>query len=243
MKLHGVLNFFDEAPSWLAACLASMSKVCDHVVVVDGRYALFDHEMVVSPTDQAETIVETCEGAGLPLTLYRPAAPFFGNEIEKRSLSLRLALASAEPMVDWLLVIDADCYVTEYSDLLKYDLERCVEHCATINAEEHLDPLDPAAPLAVAHTVSLAETWRSPVTLLYRCLPDLRYEGTHYSLSGTVGGEKVWLWGHDRAEQPFDARHALTVRHRNVLRPVRRREQASTYYARRDKLGIEERPR
>lgn len=242
MKIHGVLNWFDESPSWLAACVASLAQVCDHVVAVDGRYSLFQHDMAASPIEQAETIVETAAGAGIPLTLYRPVEPYVGDEVEKRSLSLRLVLAQAEPMKDWLLVCDADCVITQVSPFLRHDLELCEEHAATVEVQEHLDVLNPAAPVAVAHMVSTPETSASGVTLFYRVLPGMRYEGTHYSLSGSVNGQKTWLWGHPNAVQPFDARHALTMRHRNTHRPIRRREQASAYYETRDSLGTEARP-
>lgn len=243
MKLHAVLSYFNESPSWLSACVASAARVCDHLIAVDGRYALYQDEMVVSPVEQCEALVETAAGAGLPLTLHRPAEPFYGNEVEKRNLTLKLAAAMAEPMKDWLLIIDADCLVIEHSPFLRHDLESCPQYAARVAVEETMDPLDEAAPLAIAHMTSLPDSWRSPVTLLFRVLHDMRYEGTHYSLSGNLSnGTKLWLWGHPQAEQPFDATHSLAIRHRNVLRPKYRREQAATYYRQRDKLGIEERP-
>lgn len=242
MRIHGILSYFQESPSWLAACVASMARVCDTVIAVDGRYALFDDDQAASPPDQAEAIVETATGAGLELVLFRPSHPFYGNEIEKRNLTLKLAASVGEPGEDWLLILDADCYITEHSDMLRYDLERTDKPAANVAVEEHMDPHDPDTPMVIADTVSLPESWRSKVTLLYRLLPEMAYEGTHYSVSGRWNGEKVWLWGHPAAVDPFDASHAVVVRHRNILRSKRRREQAAAYYSQRDMLGIEERP-
>lgn len=219
-----------------------MGRVCDHVVAVDGRYALYPEDMAASPPEQAEAIIETAAGAGLPLTLHRPVEPFYGNEVEKRNLSLRLAAVHAEPMQDWLLILDGDCYITDHSDLLHASLERCEQHCANVAVEEHMDANDPRFPVKVANTMSIPSTWRSPVTLLYRMIPDLAYHGTHYSLGGEIDGKRVWLWGHGSAVEPADMRHAIVVRHRNIERPKRRQEQAASYYQKRDHLGLETRP-
>jgi hypothetical protein len=242
MRIIGILSYYNESPSWLAACVASMAGVCDHLVAVDGRYATFPDEAVVSPPEQAEAIVETAAGARLPLTLHRPAAPFFGDEVEKRNLTLKLAAAIGEPMHDWLLVLDADCVIIEHSDFLKEDLERCDEHSAAVGVEERLDPADEHFPMALAADVSIESSWRTPVTLLYRLLPNMRYYGTHYSLAGDVDGRRVWLWGHDSAVQPFGVTGGLVIRHRNTERPRHRQEQAAAYYATRDRLNIEQRP-
>lgn len=219
-----------------------MARVCDVVVAVDGRYSLFQDDAVASPPEQAEAIVEAATGAGLELVLFRPSEPFYGNEVAKRNLTLKLATAIGEPGRDWLLILDADCYIAEHSDLVRHDLEHSTAVCANVAVEEHLDPHNPDAPIAIAQTQSLPESWRSPITLLYRLLPDMKYEGTHYSLSGTHQGQKTWLWGHPLAEEPIDATHGLVVVHRNILRSKRRREQAAAYYAKRDASGAEVRP-
>jgi len=242
MRLIGILSFYNESPSWLAACVASMAGVCDQVVAVDGRYALYPDEATVSPPEQVEALVETAAGARLPLTVHRPVEPFYGGEVEKRNLTLKLAAVHAEPMLDWLLVMDADCIIIERSDLLKHDLEHCEQHSASVAVEEHMDPHDPRFPMSIAQDVSLETSWRSPVTLLYRMLPNLAYEGTHYSLAGDVDGQRTWLWGHDSAVQPYDATHDIVVRHRNTERPLFRQEQAAAYYATRERLKVETRP-
>lgn len=242
MKIHGILSWYDESPTWLAACVASMARVCDHVIAVDGRYAMFQADSAASPPEQAEAIVETAAGAGIPLTLHVPTEPFFGGEVEKRNLTLKLAAAVGEPMTDWVFICDADCYVIEASEHLKADLARTEEHAASVMVEEHMDHADPDFSVDVAKTLSLPSTWRSPVTLLYRLLPEMSYQGTHYSLGGTIDGRRVWLWGHPKAVGPADLRQGIVIKHRNVERPKRRQEQAASYYARRDSSGVEVRP-
>jgi len=229
-----MLSWWDESPSWLAACVASLANVADRLVAVDGRYALYDDERTQSPVEQAEAILETATGAGIPLTLHRPNTAFAGNEVEKRNLLLRLALVEARPMEDWLLAFDADMTVSYVSPAFRADLESTDCLSAAPAIQENLD----ATELDVARIVSVAEAWQSGVTLLYRVLDRMEYEGTHYTLSGFAGSQKVWLWG-PHAGDRFDATHALAIRHRNMQRSIYRREQASAYYATRDRLGVE----
>lgn len=237
-----MLSYFDEAPSWLAATVTSMGRLCDHVIAVDGRYLLFDHEMSVSPVEQAETIVEVCTGAGLPLTMYRPSQPFIGGEVAKRNLSFKLAMAHAEPMEDWLLVLDGDTYISNCGPRVRDDLEKSTALTASFVVQEYMDVLNPAMPIRLALKTSLPNVGQSRITLLYRCVPGIRYEGTHYSICGEVDGVTTWLWGHDGAVDPMRIDEDLVIRHRNMLRPARRREQAAAYYTTREELQIEARP-
>lgn len=232
---------FHESPSWLAATVASAAKLCDHIVAVDGRYLLYNHAMPVSPVQEAQTIVETAEGAGIGLTLHRPDGPFWGNEVEKRSLMARLALASATPMEDWIVVLDGDCYIRHVNkERVRWELENTDLHVAEYAAEEYMDPHNPDQPLDIALHRHLETVFQTPVRCVYRALPNLRHEGTHYSVCGEVDGEKTWLWGHKDQVDALRLTEDLVVRHRNALRTVERRLAAATYYEQREILQIEE---
>lgn len=242
MKLIACISWFYESPAWLAATVASAARICDHVVAVDGRYALFTHDMAFSPVAEAETIMEAAEGAGIALTLHRPTQPFWGNEVEKRNLLFSLAKCHATEMEDWFIVLDGDTYIVEHSPMVREELERTDALCANYAAEEYMDPHNPEMPMAVARMQDLPSVTRTSITCMYRVIPDLAYEGTHYSISGTIGGEKVWVWGHPQAADPLDLSQFLVVRHRNQLRTDERRRQAAAYYEDREKFGIEVHP-
>lgn len=242
MRVIGVISWFNESPSWLAATVASLARVCDHVVAVDGRYALFPHDLAASPIQEAQTILETAEGAGVACTVHRPVEPFYGNEIEKRNLLLQLALVHAEPMLDWLIVLDGDEYIVDHAADFRDQLERTDRHVATYALQEYLDPNRPEMPLNVARMRSLPDVWQVPIRSIYRALPGLTYRGTHYSVAGEIDGTTTWLWGHPAQVPELDLSSFLRVRHRNPLRPLQRRQQAAGYYRARDELRIEQSP-
>lgn len=239
MRIHAVVVWFSESPSWLAAMVASAARLVDHLIVVDGRYMLFDHPLVSSPVQEAQTIIETAEGAGLGLTMYRPNEPFRGNEVEKRNLSFKLALANAEPMTDWIIVLDGDQYIRHVKpDVVRAQLEATDKHVAEVILEEYMDPHNPDQPLDVARHRFLGSVFHTQLRCMFRCLPDLGYEGAHYCVRGFPDGEKTWLWGNkDMVEA--ERVEELVIRHRNVLRTAERRQQAAWYYEQRDRLGIE----
>src|SRR6266498_1360247 len=42
LKIIAILSWFDESPSWLSACVASLARAgCSHLVAVDGAYRLY----------------------------------------------------------------------------------------------------------------------------------------------------------------------------------------------------------
>jgi hypothetical protein len=57
-------------------------------------------------------IAEVCDALEMGCTMFAPREPFAGNEVEKRSVSLKLAETVAEPFEDWYFVVDADHFVT-----------------------------------------------------------------------------------------------------------------------------------
>ena len=138
-------------------------------------------------------------------------------------------------MDDWLIVLDGDTYIIEHSPTVRDELENTDALCASYAAEEYM----PDQEMAVARMQDLPSVYRTAITCMYRVIPDLAYEHTHHSISGTVDGEKVWLWGHPQAVDPLDLSQMLVVRHRNHLRSEERRRQAAAYYHDREEYKIE----
>jgi hypothetical protein len=63
MRLIALLSFYDEPAEALAECVQSLARAgCDHVVAVDGAYALYPEGKPMSPIEQVGTIAEAWPG-------------------------------------------------------------------------------------------------------------------------------------------------------------------------------------
>lgn len=253
MKLIGLLPWYMESPAWLAATVASLARCCDHLVAVDGAYFLFPgaQERPSSGAEQAEAILETAHGAGLGVTLHVPREPFYGNEVEKRTLMLQLAQASATPEQDWLLSVDADMVVTKVDPLFRAKLESLEADVA----EYKLYWLDDRHSTQVAQGIELEPDIRpgySPHRSLFRVLHNMRSQWTHWCYCGDrldpeTGQveETVFYWGKPDFEVQAPAEDLtdyLHVEHRHAFRSRARMVAAAQYYERRDASRVEQLP-
>lgn len=172
MRVAGLLCWYDERPEWLAQAVAGFARVCDVIVAVDGAYALYPGARSAprSPQEQAETILATCEAADVECLLHRPREPFWGNEVEKRNLSLALAAGLG---AEWLILFDADMQVV-HCDPVSVRLELCSTgaNVATYALRDGMD----------------GDSWLAGCRLIYRWTPDLRYGPRHYDVFGTYNG-------------------------------------------------------
>jgi hypothetical protein len=220
LRLIALLAWFEEPAEWLAELVASCARAgCDHVVAVDGAYALLPNGSGFSSPEQHAAILHTARGAGIGATIHAPSQRWFGNEVEKRSALFRLAEATAEPG-DWYWVLDADCVVTE-AHAVKERLADTTLLAAEHRLEERQDG-----------TVS-----KSMHRGLFRAGWGLRVQGRHSHYVDAAG--RV-LWDgpggdHVPALDLFDVR----VEHRRSQRPVARRSDQVEYYRRRDLAGVE----
>lgn len=109
MRLIALVSWFDEQAAWLAELVASLATAgVDHVVAVDGAYALYPHGRGNSGSEQGRVVAATALGAGMGCTVHQPAFPWVGGEVEKRSVMFALGHLAAVPDEDWLVVADAD---------------------------------------------------------------------------------------------------------------------------------------
>lgn len=242
MRIIGVLSWYDESEAWLAQCVASAARCCDHLVAVDGAYHLFPGGRARSPWGQAEAVIGACEAAGVGVTLHRPDSVWYGNEVEKRNHSLALARTCGGPD-DWLLVLDADCVVSHVGEMLRSDLEQADTPVAVCDVIDSLDPGASEAMTEFVRTHMAPANWVTKGRLLYRNLDDLAYGPRHYLLSATWQGERAWLWGHpeyhDNCLDACDVGQQLLITHRNRFRAAERMSRAGDYYRLRDELEIE----
>lgn len=234
MRLIGILCWFEEAPSWLAATVSSLIHVAgiDHLVAVDGAYALLPEGRAHSGSEQHDAIREVCQATGCGLTVHAPAEPWAGCEVEKRSFAFQLAEQVATVGEDWYFVVDADEVVTFAPDLREL-LAAADEEVGTVWLNERFDPHASPHNEQVAQRTYWPRESRQPSNRLFRAAPRLRAVDNHYTYM--VGNGRVLIVGN--REAAVDTH--VEMEHRTGLRDLARREQQKRYYARRDELGIE----
>lgn len=239
MKIIGCLSWYDESPSWLAATVTSFAPHIDHLVAVDGAYAHFPDSRAHSERLQAETIVATCEAAGIACTLYRPATYWVGGEVEKRAAMFRVAQAYRDGFDDWYWIIDADCIATQVPGDFRKRLAETEANAVEVMLWERRDYLNDVPD--VARAMNLPTAGEQSNRCLFRALKDMQVVGAHYVYGGfDADGEWHYTWG-PRALDTDDAEvwRDVKIEHRSIWRDKYRRELSQTYYTVRDELGIE----
>lgn len=218
MRIIGLLSWYEEPASWLAECVASAAKLCDHLIAVDGPYAMFPGatRKPASGSEQAETILHTAAGAGIGCTIQAPGRPWWGGEVEKRDAMFRLGMTFAEPGRDWFLRIDADEVLTQVPPDTRTLLAATARDVAEVTMWER-DDIDS----------------QFPIRVLFRALPGIGVQQAHYVVTApSEGGTRV-LCGNDvkhRAE-PAEALWDVRLEHRTRQRSALRRALKDDYYA------------
>lgn len=240
MRIFGLISWYEESPLWLAAVTASAGKLCDHIVAVDGAYALFPDGRERSGPEQAAAIQEVCAANGMGCSVHIPQERWIDNEVEKRSFMFRAAELLAEPD-DWYIILDADEVIYEVPSDLRKRLEETELDVAEVTFREWEDFDHEPAKAATARKFDFPRENRYPIRTVFRALPGLSVTGNHYTY--TLPDGRI-LWGNStQAEQEpcLDLRDLL-VDHRTHLREVNRRNRAKDFYARRDASEIEFHP-
>lgn len=221
MRVVALLSWYDEPPVWLVECVRSLAGFCDHVVAVDGPYALFPGaaDRPASASDQAEAIAFAAAGVGLGCTIHMPRVPWAGGEVEKRDFMFRLASTFTGPD-DWFLRIDAD----EYLGYAPWDARERLEAASEAVAEVTLRDL--------TSVPGYADTYW--LRALFKALPGIGVQQAHYMVTA---GDRV-LCGMFDDESALQM-HDLVIRHRHHERGEARKTAKASYYRVRDELGIE----
>lgn len=228
MRLHGLLCFYDEPVADLAACVGALARAgVDHLVAVDGAYALYPDAQPASHPNQHAAIVLACREAGIACTLHVPSEVWAGNEPAKRTFLFALANVSADDG-DWFWVQDADMVVTRWPD----DLKARLADTDCVTAE--LEVLDVVAQRAK----QLDWPERFAFRGLY-CAQSITVGPSHCIYRGEDGSA---LWngsGIDVDASALDLTDVLEVEHRPDRRPHERQVAKMQYYAARDESGFE----
>jgi hypothetical protein len=136
VKVIGLLSWYAEQADHLTAAIESLAaNGVDHLIAVDGAYALFPDARGASEAEQHDAVRETAYTAGMACTIHTPARPWAGNEVEKRTMLFRLGSGLAAPREDWLFVVDADETIVEAGDW-RAQLEQTPHDVASIQHGE-----------------------------------------------------------------------------------------------------------
>jgi hypothetical protein len=230
------LIWYDESPAWLAATLHGILPHITHLVAIDGAYGLYPQGKNWSRPDQHEIIIYSCQSAGVGLTLHTPPIIWLGNEVEKRTWQLDLALRVAEPMQDWVMIVDSDEVVINWPPDTHDRLAGSDLNVAEVSyVEHHPRSLNPDQ--SDVHFNWGADASEGTTRNLFRALPDLRMGSNHYTVHGgnrTLRGNMSTA----KLDEAVDLKD-LKLDHRTHLRARHRHDSQYEYYRRRDTYGIE----
>lgn len=227
MRLIALLSWYDEPLTSLAACLTSLRTKLgvDHLVALDGRYALYPSEQDVSPSDQVAALHAASAQLGMTADVIVPNGPWPG-EVEKRTALFAYGLAAAEEG-DWFIVMDSDQVVTEApSDLKKMlaatdlDAAEVTFHDATIGRLQIKD---------------FPESF--PMRVFFRA-QEIRVE-RHHAIYITPDERVLWCASQELPEVAALDLKEVIIDHRPQSRPPERLIAKNSYYAARDEAGIE----
>lgn len=248
-KIVGIISWFDESPTWLAATVSSFARICDHVIAVDGRYLHYEDKRTVSSFAEHDAIVQTARGAGLGLTLDIPTRPW-ASEMEKRTRSFELAQLVANPHEDWFIVLDGDEVLAETpsKEGTIAELEKAAAagvRTVTVTLRDIADPHHDAQRTRFGMDLAVEHVIDCRVPRLFRFPENLRVVGYHYNYVGEdENGDPVELWGNDAAVEHRTPWACFTddvvIEHRHQQRPKVRQQRRARYYVDRDECGLED---
>ena len=231
MSVTACLSWYNESPAMLTAAVTSLT-FADHLVAVDGAYALYPDATASSPADQAATIREAASHLGIGCTIHQPQHAWEGNEVEKRSFMFRLAEATG---ADWYYIADADEQVTHVMTDIHADLDATDLDAAEVTYWWHRP-----------HTTPEQRPFATPlreqqgITKFFRAIPGLHVHQAHYRYR-TPDGRLLWNPA-GQATEPLNLRETIRVQHRNTERDMWRAREQANYYTTRDTHNIEKQP-
>lgn len=228
MKLIGLLSWFDEPAEALTRCLVGLARVgVDHVVALDGRYALYPSDRDVSHPNEYAAILLACRELGMGATIHQPNGPWEGGEVEKRSALFGLGWQVAGEG-DWFWVQDADQWTVQAPTDLRERLAATDLDAAEVDMHD----------MEAERAQQLSWPPHFAMRSLFRAQP-LRVESNHVNY---VTADGRHLWGRDgdgRVENALDLTGCVRVEHHPNSRGGERLAAKLAYYMERDVSGCE----
>lgn len=252
MKVYALLSHFDESVDHLTRCVTSLKGFADVIVALDGAYATFPDARAQSDSGQDEALHKAARDAGLAYSI-KVSHGLWASEVEKRAALFELGRKAGATPDDWLLIIDGDMGLAEFTADARDRLAATELDVADVNWHD----------VQVNGVKCSTQCFRS----LFRALPGLTVERTHYlytvptapcfrcggtSGMGYDGGAcqtchgapaRRFLWhvpsGHISPEPALDLTDAVTLHHYNSQRDPDRKSRALRYYRARDDAHLE----
>lgn len=202
------MSFYDEEPQLLIDSVHSLAGLADHVVALDGAYALYEGGRPSSPKVQHDALRQGCDEAGIALDLHVPDRVWEGNEVGKRDALFRLGEQATRPG-DWYAIHDADFFVT-----------------SSLGAREQL-----AASGLLAGDVCVAESNGKlvPHRYFFRALRGIRVRNTHYQYRVEPDGPYLWDF-HRETVEGINLTMTVIIDHNDDRRPADRDIRRWGYY-------------
>lgn len=212
MRVIGLMSWYEEPASWLAECVASASKLCDHIIAVDGPYLHFPGGLrrPASGPEQADTIQRTAHALGMGCTIHVPHTAWLGGEVEKRDFMFKLGMTFAEPD-DWFFRVDADEMLSDVPYDTRDRLAQTEHNVAEVMLWERTEWGDSEHPLRC----------------MFRAIPGIRIEQAHFIVTAPIGSGRQFLSGPKSllAEPLWDVR----LEHRTQMRSDERKRLKRQY--------------
>jgi len=259
MNLHAILCWWDESPTWLSATVASLGRIgVDHVLAVDGRYPHFQPDApVTSRSEQLEAIHSAATAIDARVTIHQPINAL--TEVEKRTRAFQVLNALAEPMKDWVLVIDADEMLVGGTravrdELAAFSPNQHVAQSLITNAEDpHAKPgpdndIRPATERLYQTHVHAQTSFTAMQSRFFRVLHGMNTAPNHWAYNGVDDAGVRWFLRNDTGRMKHEGMRSsdviplddpVEVLHRKNHRIAHRRAMKVEYYQLRDEIGLE----
>lgn len=198
------------------------------LVALDGRYAQFPAEDVLSPIGELDAIEAACAQSGVDLEYQRPVVAW-PSEMAKRSHLFHVADTFTGDLPDddaWYLILDADYEIKTtrpLPELLAGRVGRAAEAKLYMPPSARL-PKSNLPPLSVIRTMFRGR--------------GIRVEGNHYTYL-LPDGTALWAGPNDDKVPAVDLIEQFTIVHHTFHRSEERMDAQAAYYTERDASGVE----
>lgn len=239
MRVHVLCSFYDEHPDHLREMVGSCAAIADSVVAVDGAYGLYPCARNRSSSAEYAALGDACDEHALALTIHRPAAPWTGNEVEKRAKMFHIANGVATPWDDWFIIMDGDMMLCQRGDHEGARMKLAEAPREYMAGAITFGELPWGATLdGYDNLTSMTAPFRS----LFRAIPGLTVEWAHYFYNVVhADGSRDYLWydlpgrhGHYKPQSDVwcvDLMNEITLLHRPWARERDRVMDKGKYHA------------
>jgi hypothetical protein len=246
VKLVALLAWYDERPDMLRDMVKSLTVLgVDHLVAVDGAYAIFPKAKPSSARSQRNAIMAAASDAGIGCTIHIPTTVWEGNETAKRRFLFQLG-ETVTTEDDWYFVVDADEVVLRAPEDLKDTLANTpldVAQAVLLDAPASGDIISGIVGEDDGENMPMILEGRmtNHLPMFFRAIRGLSVAWAHNQYV-TPDGRYLWAGTLEVRPEPALRIPQVVVDHR-FNRSHERRTAATAYYYARETQGTERQPR